>query len=508
MLATAICRRISSPELRVSGLLRLSQSICVDSASQENLTIAALKDAVRLLVYLLATALVGALLAPPLFWGAQSLASHGPFHFLARFDFETFFHRALLIAAVILLWPFTRSLSIRNLADLQLEKNRRWSRDLVAGFIFSAVPLLCCGAILLATPVYSLRGAVNWPGVFKMVAAAAVVPIIEEIFFRGFILGILLKTGRRCLPVLVTSALYSIVHFLKAPEHTSTIVTWTSGFNSIAHAFVQFADPMLVAAGFTTLFLIGWILAGRAVANSLALVADRFARGLDPDQWRFQQDCVAPVNRSSLAREEFPGGDRSSRRRRSDLAHYSRLVEICRCSQNLIFFARSLLWFIRRPAPFVRHRSDCGNICASIVKQSCRELCRHFARNARNHSTARSRTRSPVPTAAHRVLYFDAAVSAYRSRGIARHVILNFKYGRQIHLRHLVARWLMAALNDARLRDRKFDAIVPVPLHPARQRERGFNQAALLAERLAPRLANSCETGPATGSFHDHPDRI
>src|SRR6267154_776906 len=33
---------------------------------------------------------------------------------------------------------------------------------------------------------------------------------------------------------------------------------------------------------------------------------------------------------------------------------------------------------------------------------------------------------------AHRVLHFDAAVSAYRSRGIVRHVILNFKYGRQI----------------------------------------------------------------------------
>src|SRR6202022_3049187 len=89
---------------------------------------------------------------------------------------------------------------------------------------------------------------------------------------------------------------------------------------------------------------------------------------------------------------------------------------------------------------------------------------------------------------AHRVLYFEAAVSAYRSRGIARHVILNFKYGKQIHLRHLVGRWLIAAFDDSRLRERRFDAIVPVPLHPARQRERGFNQAALLAELAGPQL--------------------
>src|SRR5438552_7616769 len=90
---------------------------------------------------------------------------------------------------------------------------------------------------------------------------------------------------------------------------------------------------------------------------------------------------------------------------------------------------------------------------------------------------------------AHRSLHFDAAVSAYRSRGIVRHVILNFKYGKQIHLRHLVARWLVAALDDERIRERRFDAIVPVPLHPARQRERGFNQAGLLADWISSHLS-------------------
>jgi competence protein ComFC len=86
---------------------------------------------------------------------------------------------------------------------------------------------------------------------------------------------------------------------------------------------------------------------------------------------------------------------------------------------------------------------------------------------------------------AHRTLYFDAAVAAYRSRGVVREVLHQFKYARQIHLRHLVARWLDAALNDQRLRDYRFHIIVPVPLHLARQRERGFNQASLLADLLS-----------------------
>src|ERR1043166_6952724 len=90
---------------------------------------------------------------------------------------------------------------------------------------------------------------------------------------------------------------------------------------------------------------------------------------------------------------------------------------------------------------------------------------------------------------AHRTIYFDAAVSAYRGRGIVREIIHEFKYARQIHLRHVVARWLEAALNDDRLRGRQFDLIVPVPLHAARQRERGFNQASLLAGLLSAQIS-------------------
>jgi uncharacterized protein len=231
-----------------------------------------LKDSVRLLVYLLATVLVGALLAPCLFWGAQWLATHGSFSFLAHYDFETYFHRALLVAAAILLWPLIRSLEVRSLNDLELSENSRRWRDLLAGFFLSAIPLLCCGAILLATPIFSMRGTINWTGVAKVAAAAAAVPIVEEAFFRGLVLGALLKTGRQGLSIFVTSAFYSIVHFLKAPEHTSLDVTWTSGFNSIGHAFEQFTDPLLVGAEFTTLFLIGWILAeARLLTRSLWL---------------------------------------------------------------------------------------------------------------------------------------------------------------------------------------------------------------------------------------------
>ncbi len=102
--------------------------------------------------------------------------------------------------------------------------------------------------------------------------AAISVPFIEETFFRGIVLGILLRTGRKLLSIVTVSGLFAVVHFLKGSEHESAIVTWTSGFQSIGDAFAGFGDPMMVLAAFATLFLIGCILAdARVLTRSLWL---------------------------------------------------------------------------------------------------------------------------------------------------------------------------------------------------------------------------------------------
>src|SRR5258706_437822 len=81
-----------------------------------------------------------------------------------------------------------------------------------------------------------------WHKMPEVLFAASVVPILEELLFRGFFLGVLLRNFSRLSAVLITSALFAVVHFLKAPELTTPndTVTWTSGFVSIAHSFGQF----------------------------------------------------------------------------------------------------------------------------------------------------------------------------------------------------------------------------------------------------------------------------
>jgi len=231
-----------------------------------------LKDAARLAAYFIAIVIVGALLAPILFWSTQALAAHGVFPFLAKYDFDTFFHRAILVAAVILLWPLLRVSNVRGLAELGLAPNPNWGRDLGSGVLLSVIPLLFCGALLIAIHVYSLRHVFLWPRFGKVLVAAISVPFIEETFFRGIVLGILLRTGRKRLSVVAVSVLFAAVHFLKGSEREPAIVTWTSGFQSMGDAFAGFGDPMMVLAAFATLFLIGCILAdARVLTRSLWL---------------------------------------------------------------------------------------------------------------------------------------------------------------------------------------------------------------------------------------------
>lgn len=80
-------------------------------------------------------------------------------------------------------------------------------------------------------------------------------------------------------------------------------------------------------------------------------------------------------------------------------------------------------------------------------------------------------------------LEFTAPPAAVRFRGPARDLVLALKYRGARHVLRDIERLFR---QSAVLLDHVRGAsLVPVPLHPRRQRERGFNQSELLARRLA-----------------------
>jgi competence protein ComFC len=79
--------------------------------------------------------------------------------------------------------------------------------------------------------------------------------------------------------------------------------------------------------------------------------------------------------------------------------------------------------------------------------------------------------------------HFQSARSAVVARDPVLDVIHRYKYQRALWFEPFLADLLIRAAGPA-LEQRKPSMIVPVPLHPTKQREREFNQAERLAQRL------------------------
>ena len=80
-------------------------------------------------------------------------------------------------------------------------------------------------------------------------------------------------------------------------------------------------------------------------------------------------------------------------------------------------------------------------------------------------------------------LHFRRARSAVAATGLALEIIHRYKYQQALWFEPFLADLLGQAAGTA-LRSESWDLIVPVPLHPLKEREREFNQAERLARCL------------------------
>ncbi len=78
----------------------------------------------------------------------------------------------------------------------------------------------------------------------------------------------------------------------------------------------------------------------------------------------------------------------------------------------------------------------------------------------------------------------DGIRACSRFEGAVRHAVHRLKYNGQRGLAEPLANFLEKTAHGLP----GADAIVPVPLHPSRQRQRGYNQSALLSRELGRRL--------------------
>lgn len=237
----------------------------------------------KILLFLVATVFLGALLGPPLLWLAESLQpwaiehgwlvfeqkgasvnARGPLSFLAT-DLETAFHRGVMIVALALLWPVGRWLGINNLQDLGVAPFPQWWQRFAAGFALAFALVALMAVAYVGFDIYRWRSPLPWGRLPGLLLSAVVVAVLEELLFRGAILGVLRKAFRPFVALFLVSAFFAAVHFLKADDIAlAGPVRWHSGFALLPPTFVEigrrFVDPTPLLAEFATLFVLGWVL--------------------------------------------------------------------------------------------------------------------------------------------------------------------------------------------------------------------------------------------------------
>jgi uncharacterized protein len=231
-------------------------------------------DLLRLGVFLVFILLVGALLAPPLFQWAQPTVSEWralpasaqtwPINEMVKAGFDRYFNRLVQISALLgLIWlAMTSRQRGRVLPRMQL--GSKGIQQSLLGFGIAGGFLLLLGWCYCQTGVYALRKEAPWLGLGTPLLAALGAGIVEELIFRGLILGMLLRSLSPLKAVLWATSFFALVHFLKPPADyvlAAEQVNATSGFALIGQIFAHFGQWNFILAEFGTLFMVGWVLA-------------------------------------------------------------------------------------------------------------------------------------------------------------------------------------------------------------------------------------------------------
>jgi membrane protease YdiL (CAAX protease family) len=216
---------------------------------------------VMLLGFVAGVFLLAALLSPPVYWAGEWAAQRWPKALsFADQPFSRYVSRIAMAAAIVGLIPLARALRARP-ADVGI--SRPQFGRLLRGLILALFVLGAFVTLAFAFDARSWRPNVGGGRIAKsalMAAAGAVIAApVEELIFRGVLFGMLRRQNRWKAALIISSAIFALVHFLHKPGGIES-VRWFSGFETLARmAMPQPSEQWLAQAA--NLALCGAILA-------------------------------------------------------------------------------------------------------------------------------------------------------------------------------------------------------------------------------------------------------
>jgi competence protein ComFC len=126
------------------------------------------------------------------------------------------------------------------------------------------------------------------------------------------------------------------------------------------------------------------------------------------------------------------------------------------------------------------HQKQLCHPCLSLIQANTPPFCLKCSRHLEVFNE-----KGLCRTCMHTPYAFDLAWAACLYEDPLPQLVHAFKYHDKTHLRKLFASLLNTFIDTYHIPLERFDLMMPVPLHPARLRERGFNQSELLAQAIA-----------------------
>ncbi len=201
--------------------------------------------------------LAAAVIVAPI--AAMAVAAAG-FHY----PFPRIFDRVVMVALFGAILIRARSLRLVELLRAGFAAPGRNAIRALRGFA------VACAAIAILFAAAAALGGEAAPSIATIAAklpgyivSATFIVIIEEGFFRAFLLGGMRSDLGDGGALLASSAIYALAHLVRAPAHFYvTGFDATAGLRNLGASMAQLADPAIAIPSILGLFLLGLVLGG------------------------------------------------------------------------------------------------------------------------------------------------------------------------------------------------------------------------------------------------------
>ena len=208
----------------------------------------------RVAIALVLAAAAAAIVAP---FAATAVAAVG-----YRFPFPRIFDRTVMVTVAVILALWARKLGVVRLLRRGFARPKANLGAALRGFLVAMAAI----AILLVLGAafggrVELRAGEALARAPKYVAGAILIAIIEEGFFRAFMLGGMVEDFGRTGALLISAVVYALAHLVRSPARFYLArFDAAAGFHNLLASLAQLTHPDAALPAVVGLFLLGLVL--------------------------------------------------------------------------------------------------------------------------------------------------------------------------------------------------------------------------------------------------------